>query len=112
MTAHAQQAKKAAGATTFTQRESTTPQDPLAPAGARKTLQWDDKTGRWGLRVDVDQPASRESRPKEADVGAFYRVTPSLRVGGSVGVTTPAQPKPVEPDANSPRVRLETSLKF
>ena len=79
----------------------------------RKTLQWDNKTGRWGLRLDVDQQASREAKLKEAEVGAFYRVTPSLRVGGALGVTnTPNPQAPVETDPNQPRVRIESALKF
>jgi hypothetical protein len=115
--AYAQQsqapAKKPSGSTTFTSQPSGQPQDPLAPAGVRKTLQWDDKTGRWGLRLDVDQPASRDAKLKEAEVGAFYRVTPSLRVGGALGVTArPSPQKPVQNDADTPRVRIESALKF
>ena len=105
--------KKPSGSTTFTSQPTMAAQDPLAPGGVRKTLQWDDKTGRWGLRLDVDQPASRDAKLKEAEVGAFYRVTPSLRVGGAVGMTaTPSPQKPVETDPNTPRVRVETALKF
>ncbi|MDB5451456.1 MAG: hypothetical protein JWO33_34 [Caulobacteraceae bacterium] len=110
--AQAQQ-KAASGGATFTAEKTTQPQDPLAPPGVRKTLQWDNKTGRWGLRLDVDQQASRESKLKEAEVGAFYRVTPSLRVGGAVGLTnTPNPQQPVETDPNQPRVRIESALKF
>jgi hypothetical protein len=106
--------KKPSGSTTFTsQPSSSQAQDPLAPAGVRKTLQWDDKTGRWGLRVDVDQPGNRDAKLKEAEVGAYYRVTPSLRLGGAVGVTqTPSPQKPVQSDPNAPRVRIESALKF
>ena len=106
-------AKKPSGTTTFTSQPTTSAQDPMAPAGVRKTLQWDDKTGRWGLRLDLDQPGSRDAKLKEAEVGAFYRVTPSLRVGGAVGLTqTPSPQRPVESDPNAPRARLETALKF
>ena len=105
--------KKPSSTTTFTSQPSGVSQDPMAPAGVRKTLQWDDKTGRWGLRLDLDQPGSRDAKLKEAEVGAFYRVTPSLRVGGAVGLTqTPSPQRPVETDANAPRARLETALKF
>jgi hypothetical protein len=106
-------AKKPSSSTTFTSQPTTAAQDPMAPAGVRKTLQWDDKTGRWGLRLDLDQPGSRDAKLKEAEVGAFYRVTPSLRVGGAVGLTqTPSPQRPVESDPNAPRARLETALKF
>ena len=105
--------KKPSSTTTVTSQPSGVSQDPMAPAGVRKTLQWDDKTGRWGLRLDLDQPGSRDAKLKEAEVGAFYRVTPSLRVGGAVGLTqTPSPHRPVESDANAPRARLETALKF
>lgn len=111
--AHAEAPKaKPQSQTTFTSRETTAAPDALSPPGTRKTLQWDSKTGRWGLRLDVDQPASRDTRVKEAEVGAFYRVTPSLRVGGAVGLTGQNTVKPIEDDANQPRVRLETALKF
>ena len=89
--------KKPSSTTTFTSQPSGVSQDPMAPAGVRKTLQWDDKTGRWGLRLDLDQPGSRDAKLKEAEVGAFYRVTPSLRVGGAVGLTqTPSPQRPCD----------------
>jgi hypothetical protein len=105
-------AKKPSATTTFTSQPSS-PQDPLAAPGVRKTLQWDNKTGRWGLRLDVDQPASRDAKLKEAEVGAFYRVNPSLRVGGAVNLSpTPSPQKPAQADPNAPRFSLETALKF
>lgn len=115
VTAQAQQkAKSAPSATTsFSSREIETPQDLNSPTAVRKTWQWDAKTGKWGFRVDVDQPTNRDAHLKEAEVGAFYRLTPSLRVGGAVGVTGPAvTQKPIVQDPNQPRVRLETALKF
>jgi hypothetical protein len=108
-----QAAKKPAGSTSFSSQPTTQAADPLAPAGVRKTLQWDDKTGRWGLRLDSELAPSREGKVKEAEVGAFYRVTPGLRVGGAVGVTNAPNPQPSgETDANQPRVRIESALKF
>jgi hypothetical protein len=110
--AHAQQ-KPASGGASFSTEKTAPAQDPLSPPGVRKTLQWDSKTGKWGLRLDVDQQPSREAKVKEAEVGAFYRVTPSLRLGGAVGLTNDPNPqKPIQPDPNEPRVRLETALKF
>lgn len=111
--AQSPQAKKPAGSTSFTSQPTTQSTDPLAPAGVRKTLQWDDKTGRWGLRLDSELQPSREGKVKEAEVGAFYRVTPSLRVGGALGVTNAPNPQaPVETEPNQPRVRIESALKF
>jgi hypothetical protein len=115
--AHAQQPAqvkaKPQGSASYSATPTTQPQDPMAPPGMRKTLQWDDKTGRWGLALNLDQSASREARLKEAEVGAYYRVTPSLRVGGALGVTnTPNPRQPVETDPNQPRLRIESALKF
>ena len=103
---------KPAQQNSFTARETpTAPQDPLAPQATRKSLQWDGRS--WGMRLDVDQQANRDTRLKDAEVGAFYRLTPSLHIGGAVGLAdkTPT-PKPIETDQTTPRVRLETTLKF
>lgn len=85
------------------------PQDP------KKTLQWDAKKGRWGLKLDMDQPVGREMELKDVEAGAYFKLTPSIRVGGAValGDNNPAlaarKAEPVEP---APRVRLETAFKF
>ena len=83
-----------------------------AAAQPNKILQWDTKKGRWGLKLDL---AGRDTQWKDVDVGAFFRVTPSLRVGGAVGLES-TQDTPVQ-DRNktqtaAPKVRLETAFKF
>lgn len=87
----------------------------LGPLAQRKTLQFDTKKGRWGLSLDLDQPASRELQLKDVEAGAWYKVTPQLRVGAGVGVGSSRdealRPKPVQKD-EAPRVRLETAFKF
>jgi hypothetical protein len=104
------QTKPMAGSASLTTQTTNLPaQDPLAPAGVRKTLQWDNKTGKWGLKLET----TRDAKDKEAEVGAYYRVTPSLRVGGALGLTNVPNPQqPVETDPNQPRVRIESALKF
>ena len=79
-----------------------------------RSLQWDQKN-RWGLKLDMTQPAGREMELRDVQAGAYYRVTPSLRVGGAVALTE----QPVQPDHNSPlpnlqapQVKLETTFKF
>lgn len=110
--AQAQQ-KAASGGASFSSTPTSQPQDPMSPAGVRKTLQWDNKTGRWGLSLDGELTASRESKVKEAELGAYYRVTPSLRVGGALGVINTPNPKtPVDSDPNQARMRVVTALKF
>lgn len=87
----------------------------LGPLAQRKTLQFDTKKGRWGLSLDLDQPASRELQLKDVEAGAWYKVTPQLRVGAGVGVGSSRdealRPKPAQKD-EAPRVRLETAFRF
>jgi hypothetical protein len=83
-----------------------------APA-PRKSLQWDAK-GRWGLRLDMDQPNNREMNLNDVQAGAFFRITPSLRVGGTVGLRDrfASQPQQMQPQDARPRVHLETAFQF
>ena len=87
------------------------PQSWAAPA-PRKTLQFDTK-GRWGLRLDMDQLTNRETKWKDVQAGAYFRITTSLRVGGSVALTDKmASPQQVTPQDSTPRVHLETAFRF
>ena len=81
---------------------------------AHKSLQWDQK-GRWGLRLDMNEPVTRDMQLRDVQAGAYYRVTPSLRVGGAVSLSG----QPVQPDhtavpgnVQAPQVKLETTFKF
>jgi len=86
----------------------------IAPQGV-KSLQWDARKGRWGLTLNMDQPSTREMQLNDVAAGAYFRITPSLRIGGAVALSdkpvtqTFKQTQPVEPQ---PRVRLETAFKF
>ena len=85
----------------------------VAPA-AHKQLQWDSK-GRWGLRLDMIQPALRDPGVKDMQAGAFFRITPSLQVNGSVGLgdrLTDPSVQHVTPQDVSPQVHLETAFRF
>lgn len=86
---------------------------PWTLAGPRKSLQWD-SNGKWGLRLGMNQPSLREPDWKDMQAGAFFRITPSLRVGGSFQLGDRlSQPKQVTPgDAAAPRVHLETAFRF
>lgn len=85
----------------------------------RRTLTWDAKKGRWGLSLDIKprtdmDPTTRDQQGRDVEAGAFFKVTPQLRVGGSVGVG-PNNPAPLRKDdgrEETPRVRLETAFKF
>jgi hypothetical protein len=90
-----------------------------APQAVHKSFQWDAGKGRWGVKLDLDQPVGRSAAWQDVQAGAYFNVTPSLSVGGAVALRDPtmlanqANPEgPVAVPANAPRVRLETAFKF
>ena len=91
----------------FTVRSEALPQ-------GGKTLKWDMQNGRWGVTLDLDQPSGRDVQLNDVQAGAYFRVTPSLRVGGAVALGEKEEPafKKTQPTESTPRVRLETALKF
>jgi len=89
--------------------------EPTAAApNVGKTLKMDASKGRFGFTLNVQQPEERPSVMNDVQAGAYFRITPSLRVGGSVALgqqeLTPRvnQARP----ADTPKVRLETAFKF
>jgi hypothetical protein len=99
---------------TYVARGDFAAQSNLGILAPRRTLQWDARKGRWGLKLDVDQPTDRDLQGKDMAVGVTYRVTRGLRVGPSVsfGDDGPQNLRKVEPQQPAPRVRLETTFKF
>jgi len=109
--AQAADPKAAAKPMDFTVRAETT----LAAPGAPQVMKWDAAKGRWGLMLNVQQPESRAATPNDIQAGAYYRITPSLRVGGSLAFgeqQVMPGPKPNPADTGQPRVQLETKFKF
>jgi len=87
----------------------------INPVVGGQTLKWDARRGRWGLTLNLDQPNARPSTLNDVQAGAYYRITPSLRVGGSVALgeqQLQGQRNKILPDEGQPRVRLETAFKF
>ena len=80
----------------------------------RKSFEWDNAKSRWGLKLDLDQPGYREMDLNNVQAGAYYKLTPSLRLGGVVSLGDPsvAVPRDVAPQPPAPRVRLEGAFKF
>jgi hypothetical protein len=80
-----------------------------------KTLKFDARHGRWGVTLNLQQPDTRESTWNDVQAGAYFHITPSLRVGGAVALGD-QQPQTgankLNPDQGQPRVRLETQFKF
>jgi len=94
----------------FTVRAETTPLSPGA-----QTMKWDAAKGHWGVTLNLKQPEARASTANDIQAGAYYRITPSLRVGGSLAFgeqPVAPGPKPNPADVGQPRVQLETKFKF
>ena len=94
----------------FTVRAETSP---IAPG--TQTLKWDAAKGRWGLTFKMQQPDTRETTLNDIQAGAYYKITPSLRIGGAFAFgdqQVPPGPKLNAPDNSQPRVQLETKFKF
>ena len=106
--AHAQTLKKI---TDFTVKAETT----TNPASGQKSLTWDARQGRWGMTFNVAEPTERRTQLNDLQAGAYFKVTPALRIGGAVALGdqrfVPSY-KRTEPQNSSPRVRLETAFKF
>jgi hypothetical protein len=80
-----------------------------------KTFEWDAAKSRWGLKFDVEQQAGASSEYKNVQAGAFFKLTPSLRVGAGVSLSdTQNNPSnnPLAQTPAPPRVHLETAFKF
>jgi hypothetical protein len=79
-----------------------------------RTLEWDSRKGRWGLKLGVEQRTDRLGEWRDVQPGLYYKVTPRLHIGGALSLA----PNPlvnqrvVDPQATAPRVRLETTFKF
>jgi len=110
--AHAEQVRPMG----VTARDSYAPDlNQWGPQVGRRSLQWDSQKARWGLKLDMDAPVGRPLSYKDRDVqaGAFYKITPSFRVGGSVRLGAMSDsPQYVVPADKAPKVRLETAFKF
>jgi len=78
------------------------------------TIEWDSRKGRWGLKLGMEQHTDRLSEWRDVQPGLYYKLTPRLHIGGAVSLTpNPTfNPRMIDPQGPSPRVRLETTFKF
>lgn len=85
------------------------------PNAGMRSLKWDARKGRWGVTLNMEQSDVRPSTLNDVQAGAYYHITPSLRVGGAVALrdeqVNPG-PRKIGSEENQPRVRLESSFKF
>ena len=86
---------------------------PLSPGS--QVMKWDAARGHWGVMLNVRQPDTRAATANDIAAGAYYRITPSLRVGGSLAFgdqQVAPGPKANPADTGQPRVQFETKFKF
>jgi hypothetical protein len=97
----------------FTNTAAVPDQGRWGPQPTHKMFQWDQK-GHWGLKLDLSQPIGRDIQLRDIQAGAYFHVTPSLRVGASAALGDNAQfDRTVAlPQGPAPRVQLETNFKF
>jgi hypothetical protein len=86
-----------------------------APLSQHRTFEWDAAKSPWGLKLDLEQQPGATSEYKNLQAGAFFKVTPTLRVGAGVSLSgdqpnTTANPLAQQPAP--PKVHLETTFKF
>lgn len=80
----------------------------------RRSLRWND-SGRWGLNFNLKEPVGRETDWGDVEAGAYYRLSPRLRVGAAANLASPEVDPARAPESDrraQPRVRLETIFKF
>jgi hypothetical protein len=84
------------------------------PVTTGRTLEWDSRKGRWGVKLGVEQHTDRLTEWRDVQPGVYFKVTPRLHIGGAVSLTPNPQVDPyvVDPRPAAPRVRLETTFKF
>ena len=93
---------------------SASPQNHTASSNQRRALRWND-SGRWGLNFNMKEPVGRDTDWGDVEAGAYYRLSPRLRVGAAANLAAPETDpaRATESDRRAqPRVRLETIFKF
>ena len=92
----------------------STPNYGFGPSLTGRTLEWDSRKGRWGVKLGMEQRTDRLGEWRDVQPGLYYKLTPRLHIGGAISLA----PNPdinqrvVDPKATRPRVRLETTFKF
>lgn len=78
---------------------------------AASNTRWDASKGRWGFMVEVGRLGNAV---KNMLAGAYYRLTPSLKVGGGVGYGADEDLDAVknQESPKTPRVKLEANFNF
>ena len=113
--AGAAQVAHAGTADLFAQHDDFTSQpNRIGPPPPHRSLQFNDRTGRWGVNLDLAQPSDHDASWRDATVGVNYGVARGLRTGVGVSLAPDQTPdgRKLTNDGAAPRVRLETTFKF
>jgi hypothetical protein len=84
---------------------------PLGAPASTTSLKFNEK-GRWGVDLNLDEPARRDRRLNDVEAGAFFRLTPSVRVGGSVRLDDRPKPERIAPDDRGAKVSVRGKFEF
>jgi hypothetical protein len=99
----------------FSQHDDFTPQpNQIGPPPPHRSLQFNNRTGRWGVNLDMAQPSDHDVSWRDTRIGLNYGVAPGVRtgVGVSLGEEQTPDGRKLTNDGAAPRVRLETTFKF
>lgn len=78
----------------------------------QRSIEFNEK-GRWSVNLNVEEPVGRDIKAKDVEAGAFFRIAPQFKVGGSVRLQDKfARPERLKPEDREPQVRLETKFNF
>jgi hypothetical protein len=93
----------------------TVKSEPLTAASdGGRALKWDASKGRFGFTLNIQQPRERPAVANDVQAGAYFRITPTLRVGGAVALgdqELKLLPNAARPAA-APKLTLQTAFKF
>ena len=98
----------------FTARDAFAPdRNQWGPQGTQKSIEFDAKKGKWGLKLDLEQTTVRDMGWNDVGAGAYFKVTPSRRIGGGVSLNSANDElRAMAPQQRSPKVKLETAFRF
>ena len=105
----------AAPADAFGQHDDFTPQqNQIGPPPPHRSFQFNNRTGRWGVNLEMAQPSDHDPTWRDARIGLNYGVAPGVRTGVGVSLGDEQTPdgRKLTNDGAAPRVRLETTFKF